>query len=265
MFEGINNPLILAATSDIHGHLEGIQEVCFSRNVDILVIAGDIEPADLFTSRPYWFERKFFPLISKLNCEVVAIPGNHDFYLSSKYEAIKRGEYSRVPKNFHLLIDEEVTIKGIRFYGTPWVPYINGRWCFEADDEALADRFLQMPARVDVLITHSPPLMKYHEADMSLDYPPEYRRHFGSNSLARVIDAKAPRMVVFGHIHSGNHRCTMLHANLEDSIVYMWNVSRVNEEYNIAYKIKLLELNPGCIREMSFNEPFPTGKDKVVE
>ena len=265
MYEGIGKPLVLAATSDIHGHLEGIQEVCFSRNVDILVIAGDIEPADLFISKPYWFERKFFTLISKLDCEVVAIPGNHDFYLAGKYEAIKRGEYSSIPKNFHLLIDEEVTIKGIRFFGTPWVPYINGRWCFEANDEDLEDRFLQMPAKVDVLITHSPPHIRHCDIDVSIDNPPENRRHFGSELLARVIDYKSPRMVLFGHIHSGDHSRTTVIASLDDSLVHMWNVSRVNEDYNIAYKIKVLEINKDSIIEMPYNEPFHAGKDKVGE
>ena len=210
----------------------------------------------MFTSKPYWFEHKFFNLIKKLECEVVVIPGNHDFYLASKYAAIKRNECSFVPKNFHILIDEGVTIKGIRFYGTPWVPYINGIWCFEEEDADLADRFLQMPAKVDVLITHSPPFMRYREIDVSLDNKPAYRRHFGSESLARVIDARAPRMVLCGHIHSGDHKCAPMHTTLENSTTYVWNVSRVNEAYNIAYKIRLFELNPSCIREMPFNEPY---------
>ena len=256
MFDGISKPLVLAATSDIHGCLEGIQEVCSSRGVEILVIAGDIEPADIFTSKPYWFEHKFFHLVSKLDCDVVAIPGNHDFYLSGMYSAIKRGECKNIPKNFHLLVDEDVTIRGIRFYGTPWVPYIDGRWCFEGEDEDLSDKFSMIPPKVDVLITHSPPLLKYREIDVSCDNPMERRRHFGSMSLKNAIDAKAPRMVICGHIHSGDHRCIATISGIDNSKVYMWNVSRVNEQYNIAYKIKLLELNPDAIREMTFNEPY---------
>jgi Icc-related predicted phosphoesterase len=256
MFDGISKPLVLAATSDIHGCLEGIQEVCSSRGVEILVIAGDIEPADIFTSKPYWFEHKFFHLVSKLDCDVVAIPGNHDFYLSGKYAAIKRGECKHIPKNFHLLVDEEVTIRGIRFYGTPWVPYIDGRWCFEGVDEDLSDRFSMMPTNVDVLITHSPPRLKYCEIDVSCDNSMERRRHFGSLSLKNVIEARAPRMVLCGHIHSGDHRCISITSGIDNSPIYMWNVSRVNEQYNIAYKIKLLELNPHAIREMPFDEKY---------
>lgn len=254
MFDGIEKPLVLAATSDIHGLLEGIQEVCSTRNVDILVIAGDIEPADIFTSTTDWFERKFFPLVANLKCEVVAIPGNHDFFLSSKYAAIKHGEYALVPDNFHLLIDEGITINGISFYGTPWVPYIDGRWCFEGEDKALADRFLQMPQKVDVLITHSPPYIRHNAIDQSCDYPREHRRHFGSSSLYKVIEARAPKIVLCGHIHSGNHNRTTMMSGIDASIVNLWNVSRVNESYNIAYKIKVLELNRDGIRELPFNE-----------
>lgn len=256
MFDGIEKPLVLAATSDIHGLLDGIQDVCSSRNVDILVIAGDIEPADLFTRTTDWFERKFFPLIANLKCEVVAIPGNHDFFLSSKYAAIKHGEYALVPNNFHLLIDEGITINGIRFYGTPWVPYIDGRWCFEGEDKDLADRFLQMPQKVDVLIAHSPPYIRHKSIDQSCDYPREHRRHFGSSSLSNVIEARAPKIVFCGHIHSGDHNRTTMMSGIEDSIVNIWNVSRVNESYNIAYKIKVLELNRDGIRELPFNESF---------
>lgn len=250
MFDGNHAPLVVAATCDIHGHLEGIFEVCNSRGVDILVLAGDIEPSDPFISKQDWFERKFFHLVSKLNCEVVAIPGNHDFFLSSKYEAIRRGVYKEIPKNFNILIDEEIQIRGIRFYGTPWVPYINGKWCFEGVDEDLADWFSQIPDKVDVLITHTPPYVSNSTIDMSCAYPKEYRRHLGSKSLMRAIADKSPRIVFCGHIHSGDHGSTEVISN-DGSMVQMFNVSRVDENYNVSYKIKLIELGPFGIKELS--------------
>ena len=39
-----NGEIVIAATSDVHGNLEGIEQVCRDKNVDVLVIAGDIEP-----------------------------------------------------------------------------------------------------------------------------------------------------------------------------------------------------------------------------
>ncbi len=247
MSMGNSSPIVLAATSDIHGHLEGIEEVCKTRNVDILVIAGDIEPADIFTSTPFWFEHKFFPLMRKLGCEVVAIPGNHDFYLSSHYDSIRRNEKNNIPKNFHLLIDEEITIKGIRFYGTPWVPFIDGRWCFEGMDSDLADKFALIPLGVDILITHSPPFLPHKAIDQSCDYPPEHRRHFGSKSLAKAIQTKWPKVVLCGHIHSGDHDVVSLTSGkmgLDFKYSQIWNVSRVNENYNIEYKLTILTIYP---------------------
>lgn len=249
MFD-IENPLVIAATSDIHGCLEGIQEVCATGKVDILVIAGDIEPADIIVSKPYWFEHKFFNLISKLDCEVIAIPGNHDFWLSSKYLAITRNENNVYPRNFHLLIDEEIIVKGLRFYGSPWVPFINGGWCFEEEDDDLIDRFNMIPDGVDVLISHSPPMLRYKAIDISMDYPSEHQRHFGSRSLTKAISVKMPKVVLCGHIHSGDHGCNSIATGLDSQYTLAWNVSRVNEQYRIAYKIKLLEFNPDCIREI---------------
>ena len=250
MFD-IERPLVLAATSDLHGYLEGIQEVCETRKVDILVIAGDIEPADPFVSKPYWFERKFFPLVRKLGCEVVAIPGNHDFWLSAKYISISRNEKNDYPKNFHLLIDEEINIRGIQFYGTPWVPIINGTWCFEEEDDDLIDRFNMIPEGLDVLISHSPPMLRHKVIDVSLDNPTECQRHFGSKSLTKAIAAKQPKVVLCGHIHSGEHSCNSIATGLQMQYTLAWNVSRVNEQYRIAYKIKLLELNKDAVREIN--------------
>lgn len=247
---GIDKPIVIAATSDIHGCLEGIQEVCHTRNVDVLVIAGDIEPADIFTSKPYWFEHKFFPLMRKLKCEVVAIPGNHDFYLSSHYASIACNEKKNIPENFHLLIDEEITINGIRFYGTPWVPLIDGRWCFEGTDADIADYFSLIPDGVDVLVTHSPPFLSHKAIDQSCDFSPEHRRHFGSKSLNEAIKSKSPSIVLCGHIHSGIHSHVEIMSK-RDKPVHIWNVSRVNEEYRIAYKIKILELTNGTVSEPS--------------
>ena len=237
--EGDGN-IVIAATSDIHGHLEGIEQVCRDNKADVLVISGDIEPADMFTSKPYWFTRKFFPLMEDLGCEVVAIPGNHDFYLSSHYQSIKNGEDRSVPKNFHILVDESIDIRGLKFYGTPWVPFIDGRWCFEKDDEDLTDYFKMIPQDADVLVAHTPPRIRYSNLDVSLDN----RRHvpFGSKSLTEAIESKLPHIVFCGHIHSGYHDEVFLPTPNGKTGSHIWNVSRVNEQYQIAYKIRIVKV-----------------------
>lgn len=224
----------IVATSDLHGLLDGIEQVCRDKQADYLVIAGDIEPADLFTSKPYWYEHTFFPMIGRLDCEVVAIPGNHDFWLSAKYLAIKNGAVKFIPDNFHFLVDEGIELKGIRFYGTPWVPFISGSWCFESEDADLADRFNMIPSGIDILITHTPPLVPHKKIDVSCEFSNERQRHFGSKSLTDALINKKPKHCFCGHIHSGDHKPLLI----GECTVY--NVSRVDEKYNIAFPLETI-------------------------
>ena len=236
----------LAATSDLHGILEGIKEVCKKKEIDILAIAGDIQPADPFKSTPYWFRYEFFPLVRELGCEVVAIPGNHDFYLASHYQEIKTSTHDSVPSNFHLLVDEGIELEGIKFYGTPWVPFINGRWCFEQSDSDLVDMFNQIPSGIDVLLTHTPPNVPYWNIDVSLEINHVYQKHFGSRCLLGAIFENEPTLTLCGHIHSGNHEMKSTSSPKSGKTIKVCNVSRVNERYEIGYPIKVFSLGEVC-------------------
>lgn len=224
----------ILATSDLHGLITELAETCQRKKPDILIIAGDIHPASISCYAPEWFEKVFFPLVAKLPCEVVATPGNHDFWLAGNYDKIKNGNFLYVPKNFHLLVDEEIEINGLRIYGTPWVPYINGRWCYEKNDRDLKEYFDLIPKGLDILISHSPPLISGKMIDVSCDNPKEWQRHFGSIALANAIRESKPRAVFCGHIHSGAHGRTPF-ATGSSSKTFLWNVSRVNEQYRVAY------------------------------
>ena len=119
------------ATSDLHGLCAGLQEACEIFCPAVLVIAGDLHPAVIGTDPDDWFRNTFFPIVSKLRCEVVAIPGNHDFWLASHSQHIfgtsSKNDIAKIaPKNFHLLlvsIGEVVNVDGQKhvttvFYGT---------------------------------------------------------------------------------------------------------------------------------------------------
>lgn len=243
--------MVIAATSDIHGDISGILEVIRDKDVDVLVIAGDIQPASIYVPPDEWFRRKFFPLVSKLPCKVVSIPGNHDFWLTSHFQTLGK----IAPPNFACLVDEMLTIKGINFWGSPWVPYINGRWCFEAEEggdtttDFLKKKFSLIPSCTDVLITHSP--MRLGEMDYSLQFDKDRNRPFGSASLRDVLNARdrLPYIQFCGHIHSGDHKCTMFSNGRSNHNTYCFNVSRVNENYQIAYPLKVVEFNHNTIVE----------------
>lgn len=254
-----NDEIIIAATSDLHGYLEGIKQTCKENKVDILIIAGDIQPADIYhhcndTACGHWFRNKFFHLVKELDCEVVAIPGNHDFWLRS----LIKGAYGTpeeckskffIPDNLHLLCDSEVSITGLRIYGTPWVPYINGRWCYEASDDELIEHWNNIPDGIDILVTHTPPRYKNHNMDVSQERDPEAKRHFGSFSLADRIREVNPSLVFCGHIHSGDHRCHVEYKKDAHHGNFVWNVSHVNERYSIGYPIRVIRFNPQTVIE----------------
>lgn len=242
----------VAATSDLHGHLEGLEQVVKDKGVDVLVIAGDIQPAEMayhsnLALTGDWFRSGFFRLVKSLDCEVVAIPGNHDFFLRhliGEMEKDRQRTSARfcVPGNFHLLCDSGIRICGLDFYGTPWVPTINGCWCYEVGERKLAQKFDMIPKGMDVLITHTPP--KFAMLDVSLEYDPEGISHFGSDALLGAIQEKQPRYCICGHIHSGDHQKNEI--RLEGPglplTTEIYNVSRVGERYSIVYNIKILPI-----------------------
>lgn len=228
----------IAATSDLHGFLDGLEDELTKIKPDVFVIAGDIHPCRIDMDADKWFMETFFPFVEGQEIPVVAIPGNHDFWISDtltyNYDWIMKSP----PKNFHLLCDSEATFYGLRFYGTPWVPYINGRWCFEASNVTLKYQFSKIPKGVDVLITHSPPQMKHKFIDISIDRPKANWRHFGSQELTEAILEKFPHLLFCGHIHSGDHQCLEIRDREDNLITPCFNVARVNEQYNVAYPVQ---------------------------
>ena len=219
----------IVAASDIHGAcLQRIGDEVIRYNPDIFVIAGDLQGGGRSIDGRAYYEREFIPMVRRLrsyDIEVVLVPGNHDIWLynmDTKKLAIPRG--------YHLLIDNEETVCGLKFYGTPWCPFINGRWVYESEEDRLEYVFSKIPENLDVLIAHSPPLgMEKENMDVSMQFKIKFRQHFGSPNLRREIVEKRPRLVLCGHIHSGDHRPYVIGRST------VANVSLMNEEYYRAY------------------------------
>jgi len=217
-------------TSDLHGHLELLNP----SNHEVCVIAGDIAPLSGFSKwhiheQAKWMRRRFCSFCNEhSDVEFVIIPGNHDWASVIKYDTKDRLD-NRIefPNNVHVLIDSEITVKGIRFYGTPWVPIINHCWAYEAYSEKLKEMFGKIPEGVDMLIAHSPPRIQNESIDISLQ---NGRGPFGSQELTDAIVKSNPRYLICGHIHSGDHGKVVLNGT------ECHNVSRIDEGYEIAYE-----------------------------
>ena len=160
---------------------------------------------------------------------------NHDFYPIAHLLFKEQGidwKYGFSP-NVHFLGDRGTEVNGVKFYGTPWVPIISYSWAFEGEPDTLKGWFSKIPADLDVLVTHSTPRIPGSDVDRSLQTDSE---HFGSPELTEAIIEKHPRLVFCGHIHTGQHGGV----DFEGSRIY--NVSRLDERYEIAYEPTWVEV-----------------------
>ena len=229
-------------TSDTHGQFEGLEEKF--QDCDVICFAGDIAPTKGFGKWHVYDQKKW--TVKKFNVwaqkypekHFVFTPGNHDFFPIGQqmFGNIGHDWNCDFATNVHMLIDREVVIDGIRFYGSPWVPIISYRWAFEAEHDVLHEKFSKIPEKVDVLLTHSPPHLSTEEPiDRSLQNG-GYEA-FGSNELTQAIYAKSPRYAFCGHIHSG------LHDRIVVGSTECYNVSRVDERYEIAYEPVIINID----------------------
>lgn len=220
----IGKDVIIYATADTHGVLPDIPDC------DILCIAGDISPIrgshDKWVQRK-WFEEVFLPWGASATCQIVVVPGNHDFMFERGYmKSVK------LPDNVHVLIDQAKTINDVKFYGFPWCPALRN-WAFYSSDNDMIKKANRIPANLDVLILHAPPNIQGSTIDVSNDIIDVAGtvRHFGCENIAFEILQKNPKFVICGHIHSGDH--SPIHFG--NSIVR--NVSMMSEQYFPKYPI----------------------------
>lgn len=114
--------------------------------------------------------------------------GNHDVWAESHIDEMKQKCHTL---GIILLHDSSVTINGVKFYGTPYVPRFFD-WAFMESDQALVARYAKIPKDTDVLLTHGP-------AQFILDEVP--RGHVGSKALLdRLLEINV-KYHIFGHIH----------------------------------------------------------------
>ena len=113
------------------------------------------------------------------------------------------------------------------------MPIISYSWAFEGEPDTLKSWFKKIPDGLDVLITHSPPRIPGSDVDRSLQTDSE---HFGSPELTEAVIEKHPRLVFCGHIHTGQH------GGVDFGGSRIYNVSRLDERYEIAYEPTWVEI-----------------------
>lgn len=108
-------------------------------------------------------------------------------------------EMSDLLTNCIYLEDSGVEIMGIKFYGSPWTPEFSCNWGFNAVRGAeIRSKWDKIPKKVDVLITHGPPLGHLDQTQRG--------EHVGCEDLLNVVTEIKPQFHIFGHIHEGTYQ-----------------------------------------------------------
>jgi Icc-related predicted phosphoesterase len=170
----------LLAFSDLHRDLAQAAElVSMSAEADVVIGAGDFASVHEGLAET-------IGALTAIETPTVLVPGNNET-VDALREAAEGWSAATV------LHGDGATIEGADFYGLgAGVPVTPWEWSFDLDDESAAEMLAGCP-RDAILVLHSPP-QGHCDANGSGD-------HFGSPALLRVIEEKAPRLAVCGHIH----------------------------------------------------------------
>lgn len=171
----------IAAFSDCHWLYKDIKEF---PKADICIFAGDWCGHGVYLQETLNFLNWFKDIPYKTK---IAIPGNHDIFCENNEEVCK--DLFR-QAGAHLLIDEATEVQGLSIYGSPWCPFFNN-WAYMLPEEQLKWKFKHIPEKLDILITHTPP--------MGICDP----THYGSKYLYKEVLDKKPKYHIFGHNHGG--------------------------------------------------------------
>ena len=132
------------------------------------------------------------------------------------------------------LKDNVVELDGKIIYGSPWVVGPAG-WAFW--DPQLTKIVKGMDPNVDLAIFHQP---LHDQGNGTVMIPASWELDhlypdFGSTLLDQVCYTRCPKMVITGHVHTGNHTiCEM--ENIDGGITKFANVSLLNENYEEFYE-----------------------------
>lgn len=156
---------------------------------DILIHAGDAGRRGTIEEL-----RAFNEFLGRLpHPQKIFIAGNRDYSFERQPE-----ESRKILTNALYLQDEEITVGGVRIYGSPWQPPFMNTAFNLPRCAPLREKWALIPMGIDILVTHTPPC---GIGD----------RTFGGESVGdcdlfdAVLKIK-PRLHVFGHVHEGYGR-----------------------------------------------------------
>lgn len=153
---------------------------------DVLIHAGDFSASRMDEKVPdflSWFDAQDFTY-------KIFTAGNHDFFAANWYAKF----LSIIPKDIHFLNDSGIEIEGIKIWGSPVQPDLEG-WAFgKRRGRAMKKHWDLIPDNIDILLTHTPPfgILDKSRTGNSL----------GCEELSKKLESLKPRVHLFGHVHA---------------------------------------------------------------
>lgn len=153
---------------------------------DLLIHCGDMfdlsnrEPCQLAILDD-WFGQQPFD-------QILCVGGNHDHVLEG---ALSRD--SQPFRNACCLHDRAFVYRGLDIYGSPWIPGLPAH-AFSKNEIGLQNAWADIPADIDILITHTPPFGILDKSGQG--------HRYGCPLLAKELSRISPRLHCFGHVHA---------------------------------------------------------------
>lgn len=211
-----------------------------------MLIAGDISPLEIQFNKPkikIWIETEFAYWIKSLPVDkVYMIAGNHDAYFESMNQ-MQLAVFKQACDFKLIYLENNYVVhrhNGIEYkiFGTPYC-HIFGNWPFMRSEEYMVNEFSKIPKDCDIIISHDPPY-GIGQTDQILEskkWNNNPLESLGNIPLSNKLSETNFKLLVCGHIHSGNHIITEFNGG---KVV---NVSIKDENYNPKYEPLYIELN----------------------
>lgn len=202
----------VAHVSDTHGYFPNIP-----KEAEAIIHSGDLCPNLTRGNReievPYqseWIENKSATFKDWIaDRPFLFCRGNHDFS-PVICEVLQRHSINAID-----ITSRKYVLNNIRFYGFPFIPYIDGEWSGECTSDQMAREVRKLKDilkdGLDVLVAHAPPYGVLDadfvlRAGLEQEIVPDWAEHLGNVQLTNLFsysleDAYHPQYLLVGHIH----------------------------------------------------------------
>jgi len=164
-------------------------------NIDMVIFSGDCSnPRDPYNNEPE--VRGFIDWYRTLKIPYkIFVAGNHDTSIEKRL--VTKEDFKR--HDIIYLENEDVTIEGLKIFGSPFTPTFGYGWAFNKDRNKLERIWRNIiDEDVDIVINHGPPK---GILDLSTDRHGGIERCGDKSLLNRVMEVN-PKLCLFGHIHN---------------------------------------------------------------